>query len=164
MVSLLPRVASGPFSADEVTDDAIDYVAANLREQDAEEMYATTGNHQHAGAIRAALAGSDDAVVFVNAYGEPVAVMGVSTVSFLYNTGCPWMLATPAVLRHRRALISLGRTYTQAMLQHYDVLANHVDERNSISVAWLQHIGYVMSKPEPYGALGLPFHKFQIAR
>ena len=164
MADILPRVVADHFSADAVTDDAIDYIADNLREQDAAEVYATVGHRQFGGAIRAALAGSDDAVVFTSAYGEPIAVMGVSTVSFLYNTGSPWMLATPSATRHRRALISLGRAYTQAMLQHYAVLANHVDVRNAVSVAWLQHIGYRMAKPEPFGALGLPFYKFQIAR
>ena len=100
----------------------------------------------------------------ISAFSEPVAVLGISTVSLLYNTGCPWMLATPHVDRYRRAFIEAGRFYTQSMLSEYDALENHVDARNVKSIAWLKRIGFQISAPVPYGALEYPFHPFRIER
>lgn len=64
----------------------------------------------------------------------------------------------------RRALMSLGRAYTAAMLQQYDTLTNFVDARHSESVAWLQRLGFKLEEPTPHGALGLPFHRFTMTR
>lgn len=144
--------------------DAIEYIAANLRQGDREEIFAATGTRHYLGMISASLTATDDAVVAISAWGEPLAVFGVGTLSLLYNTGIPWMLCTPKAMRHRRAFIWQARQYTGAMLKHYTRLENHVDARNRVSVAWLQHIGFKMHEPAPHGALGLPFHRFSIER
>lgn len=145
-------------------DEGIEHIAANLRPVDREEMFATFGHRRYLDGIRLSMAGADSVVMAISAYSEPVAVLGVNTVSLLYNTGCPWMLATPHVDRYRRAFIECGRFYTQAMLSEYESLENHVDVRNLKSVAWLQRIGFQIDPPEPYGELGLPFHPFRMTR
>jgi hypothetical protein len=43
----------------------------------------------------------------------------------------------------------------------YDQLFNYVDARNLRSIAWLQHIGFQVFEPQPYGLEGLPFHRFE---
>lgn len=145
-------------------DEGIEHIAANLRPVDQEEMYATFGHRRYLDGIRLSMAGADSVVMAISAFSEPVAVLGVNTVSFLYNTGCPWMLATPHVDRYRRAFIECGRSYTQSMLSEYESLENHVDERNVKSIAWLRRIGFQIDPPEPYGALGYPFHPFRMTR
>lgn len=160
MAKILDRLLTEHFEFVEPSLDAIEYIAANLRSADAAELFATTGSKDFAATIRMAVNSSDDCVVGISAWGEPQAVLGVTQLSLLYNTGSPWMLCTPGAMRHRRAFIAQGRAYTAAMLEHYDALINYVDQRNTVSVAWLQHIGYQMAEPEPYGAHGLPFRKF----
>lgn len=164
MHNVFTRQVFGNLETVDVTPDAIEYIADNLRATDAAELYASSGSKDFRHRIDLAVRGSLDAVVWVNAYGEPVGVQGVGTVSLLYNTGCPWLVGTPRLNEHLRAFISVGQLYTAQMLEHFAVLTNHVDQRNRKSVAWLQRLGYAMAKPEPYGALGLPFHQFQIER
>lgn len=160
----LPLIQTERFEFTQPTDDGIEYIAENLRQADREEGFATFGHCRHLDGVRVSIAASHDVVMAVTAYGEPTALIGVATVSFLYNIGCPWMLATDRAYDYRRAFIECGRTYTQAMLGEYDSLANHVDARNTRSVAWLQRMGFTIEPAEPFGALGLPFHPFHIER
>jgi RimJ/RimL family protein N-acetyltransferase len=160
----LPLLQTERYEFTEPTDEGIEHIAENMREGDREECYATTGHRRYLDALRISVLASDSCVMAVSAYGEPVALIGVTTVSFLYNIGCPWMLGTPNADRYKRAFIDAGRTYTQYMLGEYSTLANHVDARNTKSVAWLQRLGFSIEKPVPYGELGFPFHPFQIER
>lgn len=164
MPNIFTRSVFGDLETTNVTDDAIEYIAANLRPTDAAELYASSGSKRFHDRLKLAVKASDDVVVWVNAYSEPVGVQGVGTVSLLYNVGCPWLVGTPRLNEYRRAFISVGQLYTGEMLEHFATLTNYVDVRNHKSVAWLQRLGYQMAAPEPYGALGLPFHKFQIER
>lgn len=148
----------------EPTDDAIEHVAANLKAADREEVYATLGHCRYADALRLSTIMAESVRVAVSAYGEPIAVLGVQTVSLIHNTGAPWLLTTKTGPRHARALMNLGRQYTAAMLEKYNELENYVDARHSESVAWLQRLGYQMDSPQAYGPFGLPFHRFHKAR
>lgn len=161
MADILERGEKGALALVGCTLDAIEYIAENLRPKDAEEVYATCGHRRYADAIALSVANSEDCGVVVSAYGEPLGIVGVSTLSLIYNTGNPWMLATTGADRYKRAFIEWGIAYTADMLRHYANLVNHVDARNTKSVAWLQHLGYRLSEPEPYGALGMPFRRFE---
>lgn len=160
----LPLLVSERYEFTTPTEEGIEYIAENLRTADREEGFATFGHRRHLDGIRLSLAASDDVVMGVTAYGEPAALIGVSTVSALYNIGCPWMLATDAAYRYSRAFIECGRAYTRAMLGEYEALENHVDARNTKSVAWLQRMGYRIEPAEPFGVFGMPFHPFRIER
>lgn len=148
----------------ELTDDALEHVASNLKAADREEVYATVGHCRYADALRLSVILADSVRVAVSAYGEPVALLGVQTVSLIHNTGAPWLMTTRTGPRHARALMTLGQQYTAAMLEKYNELENYVDARHTESVAWLQRLGYTLDKPQPYGPFGLPFHRFHKAR
>lgn len=160
----LPRLVTQRYAFTCPTKDDIAHIAANLRESDRAEGFAQMGRDRPLDALKFSLAGSADAVVAIAAWGEPVALIGVATVSVLYGVGCPWMVATDRVESYRRAFIQCGRIYTCAMLEQYSRLTNHVDARNTRSIAWLRHLGYRIHPAAPYGALGLPFHPFDIER
>lgn len=160
----LPYLRSERFEFVDPTPEGVEHIAENLRAADREEIYASTGNRRFHDSARLGVAASRSCVMALDVYGEPVALLGVVTTSLLYGVGCPWMIATDHAYQFRRAFIECGRTYTRAMLEEYDALENHVDARNRKSVAWLQRIGYRIGAPEPYGALGLPFHPFRIER
>lgn len=160
----LPLLVGERYEFIEPTIEGVEFIAENLRPADDDEVFAQTGTRHHAGTLRTCLAGASSAVMAVSVYGVPMAILGVGTLSLIYNTGCPWMVATPEADQHRRALIDCGRSYTAAMLMQYERLENHVDARNKRSVAWLQRLGFTLETPKPHGPLGLPFHKFWIER
>lgn len=160
----LPLYDHARYAFVEPDADGIAHIALNLRPADQEEGYATVGHRNYLGMLRLSIAASDSVVMAVSAYGEPVALLGVTTMSFLYNTGCPWMLATPHADQYKRAFIDCARFYTQSMLKEYESLENHVDVRNVKSVAWLQRIGFQLDAPVPYGAFDMPFYPFRMKR
>jgi len=156
----LPTINGEKYAWVEPTDDAISYIAENPRDADRREVDATIGNTEYAAAMRMSVQMSRSALVAVSVFGEPIAVFGVSTTSLVHNIGSPWFLATPRVSLHRRALIQKTFAYTEAMLDQYARLENHVDVRNTASIAWLRRIGFTIDPPAPFGARQQPFHKF----
>lgn len=160
----LPLLGNDRFEYVRCTDEAVEYLAGNLRPSDQEEVHATVGHRRYRDALRLSILASDDAIIAVTAFGEPAAILGVGTLSVLYNIGMPWFMATPSASKHRRAFIDMAGAYTAIMLQKYDQLENHVDARNRRSVAWLQRLGFTIEPPQPYGMLRLPFHRFTLAR
>ena len=104
MAEIFERLELGALATVDATDDAIEYIADNLRPSDAAELFASTGSKDYRGALRTSVISSDDVVVWVTAYGEPVGIQGVGTLSLLYNTGCPWLVGTPRLNAHLRAL------------------------------------------------------------
>lgn len=148
----------------EFTPEALEHVATNLKSADREEVHATVGHRRYADALRVSVAAADSVRVAINAYGEPMALLGVGTLSLVGSVGCPWLLTTDRARGYKRALMSLGKAYTAAMLRRYATLENHVHSGNVESVAWLQRLGFLMDAAAPYGALAHRFHRFSIRR
>lgn len=100
--------------------------------------------------------------VWVADDGEPVALFGVGALSLLQGVGTPWLLGTDRMWRHPRTLVVEGRRYLSTMRSLYPHLVNYVDARNDASIRWLKRLGFTLHDPAPYGAMGLPFHKFEV--
>jgi hypothetical protein len=160
----LPLFCGERFEFVEPTTDGVEHIATNLRAADVAELRAASGFGDMVSLVRMSVLASDSAVMAVNPYGVPVALLGVGTVSLIYNTGCPWLVGTDDLDRYRRALIACGRTYTAAMLKQYARLENHVDARNKRTVAWLQHLGFTLDPAQAFGPAGVAFHRFWIER
>lgn len=94
--------------------------------------------------------------------GEPIAIFGVAPVALLGGIGAPWLLGTDRVPRFPRVLVREGRRYVAEMLGLFPHLVNYVDARNVVSVRWLARLGFKVHEPQPYGAAGLPFHRFEM--
>lgn len=90
------------------------------------------------------------------AAGRPVAMFGVSTLSALDGLGSPWLLLTDEAMEHRKALVTLGRSFTARFLRDFRRLENRVHRDNDAAIAWLQHLGYTV---EP-AAVGAPLREF----
>lgn len=76
------------------------------------------------------------------------------------DEGAPWMLAVEGVERLSRHLVTLGRRGVAQMLSVHPRLVNHVDARNTISIRWLERLGFTIEAAAPFGVKGLPFHRF----
>lgn len=140
----------------------IEYIAANLRAADVQELLAVYGPEVDLlHCLRLAVAASDDAYVAVSAAGEPVALTGVSPLSLLGGLGSPWLLGTEASVRYPRDIVAHGHRLVRQWERKYSHLFNYVDARNLRSIAWLKRIGFTVLPAQPYGQAGLPFHRFE---
>jgi hypothetical protein len=80
------------------------------------------------------------------------------------GAGIPWLLSAQELFDHPRAIARYTRWFMNRMLQSFDVLMNWTDMRNIRTLHWLRWAGATIFKPEPFGAYGLPFHRFEIRR
>lgn len=90
------------------------------------------------------------------------AIIGCAPVSLVSGIGSPWMLGTPVLNANSRVLVDLTPSYIATMLTAFPHLVNYVHAKNTTSVRWLRGLGFTLHKPEPYGALGEPFRKFEM--
>ena len=94
--------------------------------------------------------------------GELAAILGVAPVNVLTGIGSPWMLGTPVLDRHSRVLVRSTPEYIARMLKAFPHLVNFVHAKNTTSVRWLRRLGFTLHEAVPYGALGEPFHPFEM--
>lgn len=80
--------------------------------------------------------------------GQPEAMFGASTISLLDGTGRPWMLMTDEAERQAKALLRLGRIYTDAIHRHYVQLENWVHVDNVAAIRWLSRLGFAVGGVE----------------
>jgi hypothetical protein len=138
-----------------------DALALVLRQADREEVEALTGRD-----AREALVESDvrSAAAWAGlANGELVCRFGVVPVSLVGVTGIPWLLGSDAVTRYGRPFLRRNRAYLREMLREFPVLRNVVDARNTVSIRWLEWLGFTLGTPQPMGVCGLPFIPFEMS-
>lgn len=139
----------------------IDHLAKHMRQQDVDEVWAS--NHlTPKQAIQQGITASQHVVVASD--GDPFFIYGIVSMGLLSDTGVPWALGTDKILQYKRPLLSTAPFVISRMLELYARLCNHVDARNTVSVRWLQHMGFTMERAEPYGPDGVYFHKFTMVR
>ena len=136
-------------------------LAIDLRPADRAEIIAASGPDTLA-TIRQAIRVSTHCWAAEDGDGGLVALFGFAPVSLLAGIGSPWLLATPRLERIPGALTRLARRYLADIATTYPVLGNPGDARNTASIRWLQRLGFQIGPPKPYGAAGLPFHRFEM--
>jgi len=94
--------------------------------------------------------------------GELAAILGVAPLDMLNGIGSPWMLGTPVLDASQRVLVRRTPEYIAQMLKAFPHLVNFVHARNTTSVRWLRRLGFTLHAAVPYGALGEPFHPFEL--
>lgn len=140
----------------------IETIAAGLRTADRDEIHATLGDTDVQTVLRQGIARSE-LIWTIEVGGEPAGLFGVAPAGF--HIGVPWMLGTYALERAPKQLTKLGRAYVRLMLDKYETLLNYVDARNLKSIYWLARLGFtVCAEPEPFGAFGMPFHRFGLKK
>ena len=92
-----------------------------------------------------------------------VAIFGVVKLGpILSPMAAPWLLGTPLLTHHTGDLVRLSRQYVAAWREHYPLLVNFVDARNTASIRYLKAVGFTLDEPAPFGHAGLPFHRFHM--
>lgn len=135
-------------------------LAANLRRADLEEIVAASGGDPLE-IIQDSVAMTPRCRAFL-VDGELACLFGMAPIGLLGETGAPWLLGTPVIERHPSALIRFAFPYLAEMLADRPHLVNYVDARNAKSIRWLKRLGFTFHPAAPYGAAGLPFHRFEL--
>lgn len=138
-----------------------DTLLRGLRQCDRREAEATVGAANVEAAMHASLESSLVAWA-AEVDGELAAVFGVAALSVLNGIGVPWMMGTDLLDRMPRAVIENTRAYIPRMLVLFPHLTNFVDARNQRSIRLLRWLGFEIRPAEPFGAQGLPFHRFEM--
>jgi hypothetical protein len=142
------------------TQEDIEILAANLRDQDLAECQAA-GHTDMLKVIANGVAMSTMCwAAFVD--GRLACIFGVAPHgSMLSERGIPWLLGTSEIKKHRRVFVRLSRPYIDEMLRAYPYLFNAVHARNTVAMRWLKHMGFKL-----YAAVqvegGEMFHPFEL--
>jgi hypothetical protein len=136
----------------------IAHIAANIRETDRRELYdymmltPQEALERSFASSKLAWTGLID--------GVPVAMFGVVPASFLSETGRPWLISTTEIEKHQLTFLRRCKPVVKTMTLCYSRLENFVAEYNTNAIAWLYWLGFKFGKPEPMGAMRVPFIKF----
>lgn len=123
----------------------VNTIANRMREIDRYEC--SVFGHTPKQALRYGLMGATMAfTVLID--GRPEAMFGVNTISLFTGVGRPWLLMTDVGAKSRRALVRLGRLYTDGMQRHYSILHNWVSAENDVTIRWLARLGYAIGGVE----------------
>lgn len=93
--------------------------------------------------------------------GRAEAMFGVVTTSFLYGEGAIWMLLTDVGEKQHKALVRLGKLYTDSFMRHYNLLRNYVHADNHKAIRWLTRLGFVVGPVDVIRSQPMrEFHRF----
>ncbi len=141
----------------------IDELAANLRQQDIDELRAL-GHDDLRKPIGDGVALSTWCYTAL-ADGHVLAIFGVAPMGGLLDPrGVPWALGTDRIWPNRRALARASHGYIRRMLATYPHLTNIVHARNTAAVGWLQRVGFKLHDAQPVAPHGEMFHVFEKRR
>lgn len=136
------------------------WLGQHLRESDAHEVRA----YGHTDPVHACDRSVRHSVLCWSAFidSELAAILGCAPISVVSGIGSPWMLGTPLLDAHSRVLVRNTPEYIAKMLKAFPHLVNYVHAENVTSQRWLRRLGFVMDAAAPFGALGEPFHRFEM--
>lgn len=145
----------------EPTDFDIRHLGLNMREADAKEVFATSGEEPWV-----ALANSVEASLTTWLFfgdGKPLCAAGVSQLT--ETIGIPWLLCAKNIREvPNKIFMDCSKALMEEWSQHFVVLTNYVDVRNKVSERWLQNLGFVKKETEPFGFSQLPFTRYEYTR
>lgn len=140
----------------------IDGMKDKLRPADAAEVAASHGQNAQE-ALTYSFHASDLAITIVHK-GRPVAMFGIAPDPAVSHAATVWLLATNELKNMWLTFLKVSHGFIGMLLEHYPVLYNYVDARNTTSIEWLTWCGAEFHQPEPYGAEQLPFRFFVIQK
>jgi len=141
-----------------VTKERVVHIAANLRKQDAYEVFCSDAESPEE-AVYGSWKDSPDCRCIDADDGTPVGICGVSP------GGGIWMLATDGLLAtasHRRQFIRGAKRWVDGLIaEGAGPLHNRALAKNRTTLRWLRSLGFVIHTPAPYGPCGELFCYFE---
>jgi hypothetical protein len=137
-------------------------LAARLRQADADEVRASTGQEPLPAILDSIEASVECCALFIG--GELAAIWGVVPVDILAGVGHAWMLTTDVVERRARAFWVACRNILASLLDRWAMLENAIDARHEKAVRWARRLGFRLAPAVPFGHAGMPFHFFRVTK
>lgn len=139
-------------------DDA-DWFATRLRQSDHDEAVAAAGPDV-LGTLRRAIRYSEGLCWVAERDSRGVLLLGCAPIDMAQGHGSPWLVGTGEAVRFPGALTRIAKRHIAIMRGAYPHLINLVDDRNEVSIRWLQRLGFTMADPAPGGVNGELFRRF----
>jgi len=133
------------------------FIAENMKQADVDEVWASA-KHTPKEAIVSSISLSQEAWAGLGD-GEPIIIMGVVKQDML-NRAVPWMLGTDALPLFTRPFLRDAKAMNNRWLKECGFLFNYVDARHTVSIRWLEWMGFEVMEAEPFGPYNMPFHNF----
>jgi hypothetical protein len=93
--------------------------------------------------------------------GTVFGLFGLDPVHNNPHLGIVWMVTSPAIMQHRRELISMAPGWLAKLHRIRPLLGNHIDARNTLHIRWLRRMGFSFLRThEEFGVEKRPFHEF----
>lgn len=115
-------------------------LAPHLRMSDKVEIYASSGMNPLDALLESVEVSDEDMCWCATLNKHPVAMFGASHVEG--ETGCIWMLCSPAIYTNKLDFMRHCKTYLAKMHERYEYLFNKIDTRNLQSMQWLPALGF----------------------
>lgn len=145
------------YSERPATLDDARYLATRLRAEDVAEVRALVGVTPWTALSTGVRLGRST----VGCYrGQPFGIYGVAP-SGTPDVGCPWMLATPDLVKHQKFFLRNCARAVESLHDGYPLLFNYVDARNEVHIKWLRWCGFTFINLHPkFGVERRPFYEF----
>jgi hypothetical protein len=93
--------------------------------------------------------------------GKPECALGVIPVDGVPLTGAVWMLGSSELLKHTRYMVKHLPGVIDMLHNHYPLLGNYVDARNTTHISFIKHCGFSLLRVIPdHGVERRPFIEF----
>lgn len=92
-----------------------------------------------------------------------IAIWGIAAPTLLSSNGCPWLVATDAIMDKdvRRAFLRHSLREYGLLVEGYSHLANFVHRNNAAAIRWLKWLGFDFPSPVAQNINGEPFLYFK---
>jgi hypothetical protein len=135
-------------------------LAPRLRAADRQEIEAMSGRDPAEALAHSIGRGLWSEALMID--GQVEALGGLGTVSMLFGPGVPWLMGSDRLTERARWFLRESRRQVARMRETYGELVNWVDARNTLSVRYLERLGFTIDPAAPFGIAGLPFHRFHL--
>ena len=136
-------------------------LAANMRQEDKEEVLAYSGSSPQE-ALFYCFFNSKPCMTMVGRKGNLMGMYGVVPCS--PKVGRIWMLGHKTMIndyKDVRDCLKYSPIELQKFHCNYPLLYNYVDERNTTHIKWIKWMGFsIIKKHATFGAAGIPFYEF----
>lgn len=140
------------------TQADVDYLAVNLRPEDAIEVLSSHGNIKEA--LQIGLDESDECWTFVVSDTDEIAGM-FGVAKYDDDIGVIWLLSSPHIQKIWLPFLRQSKKWVVELNNKYPVLTNACDAEYTLAINWLRFLGFTfIKKHETWGKGNRPFLEF----
>lgn len=143
-----------------VTDQIIERVAQNMRQDDVNEIWASQRLGPYEGLLNSVRVSDRMGALFVE--DDLLGIWGLVIADGFLPAGVPWFIGTDEVDNHKVKFLKASRYIVREMQKYCPELANYVSVDSKRSIRYLRNLGFSFDEePVPVGVKGEMFFRFE---